>query len=179
MRENPYASPESDIESSSAPVSPEPVDIRTPDNPYLARLFRCRTHVLRLFTLFVVFGALSTYFASAVISLVASLNLGMSTETIRGLITLFEWSTMGFAVLFAFWLVAFHALLFLTAQHHGGILYGLTHLAAAVCLTPTFLFGVLFIPLLVRGDIERLEYEDLEIRNSKSETNSKSEMRMS
>lgn len=156
MRENPYASPEAEIGSNSATASSEPADTTTPDNPYLARLFRCRTYVLRIFVLALVFGALSTYFASAVISMVASLNLGIPTETIRGLITLFEWLTMGFALAFFLSLLVFHSLLFLTAQRHGGMLYGLTHLAAAVCLTPTFLFGILFIPLLVRGDIERL-----------------------
>lgn len=152
MQENPYASPQTDIDTprEDADFELEPAAVR--ENPYLKPLFRCRKYPVLAFALFVLFAWLATNGASTVVAIGRLLNLGL----LVGLVHLFGVLAAGLALVYVLVTIAFHVLLFLAAHRHGGVIYALGHLAISISLMPTFFFGILVVPLMVRGDIERL-----------------------
>jgi hypothetical protein len=153
MHENPYASPQTDVGAAPEFARRESVVLVTPDNPYLHPLFLCRKYAMQAMGLFLLFIPFGMQVLNATIPIRNS--LGLPLGLLRGLI--FSCEMLGVAALIAFVLMAVCCwlFLFLAAHHHAGLVYALSHLLAAVCLTPVLLTGIVLVPILVRGDIER------------------------
>ncbi len=153
MNENPYASPKTDVGAAQPQTIPEREVLVAQDNPYLHSLFLCRKYAMQAFGLFIVFIPFGMQVFNAVIPIRDS--LGLPLVLLRGL--MFLCGMLGFVALTSFLLLALCCwfFLFLAARHHAGLGYALSHLLAAVFLTPVLLTGIVLIPILVRGDIER------------------------
>lgn len=64
-------------------------------------------------------------------------------------------STMLAIALCIFWYFVFRS-----ATWNYNVFFGTGHLVAVICLTPCLFIGVLLIPVLIRGDAERLARSD-------------------
>lgn len=56
----------------------------------------------------------------------------------------------------AFALTAFWYILFRASARNSSTLFGIGHVLASILLTPCLLVGVILVPVLIRGDAERL-----------------------
>lgn len=151
MQENPYASPETHVAAEPEIVPADPPPVVVGDNPYLRPLFACRKWSM------VGFGAALFLGFAADRILYTNLALGLSVPT--SLIRFVSSSVMLLMITSVLVSVAATVgcwfYLFLAGRRHAGLVYAFFHLLSSIVLTPVFWFGVILMPVLVRGDVER------------------------
>ncbi len=151
MQENPYASPETPVAAEPEIVPAETVPVIADDNPYLRPLFACRKWSM------VGFGAALFLGFAADRILYTNLSLGLSvpTDLIRFVSSSVMLLMIASVLVFVAATVGCWFYLFLAGRRHAGVIYALFHLLSSIVLTPVFLFGIILMPVLVRGDVER------------------------
>ena len=102
------------------------------DNPFVNPMFRCRRFA---------FQSLAVIFVLVI----------LGADSLLAQIIIWGATTAFVISVLACWYFVFRA-----GQRNGGVGYAMGHLFVTVILTPIVLLGVILMPLLIRGDAERM-----------------------
>lgn len=129
---NPYAASELPAEQAEEAFIPHVTD----ENPFIRPMFALRKVALAAVGVVLFFESARTW-TSPLPEVIYSIAYGAS----------------------AFALTAFWYILFRASARNSSILFGIGHVLASIFLTPCLLIGVILVPVLIRGDAERLAEE--------------------